>query len=251
MKNNYLHINELQTKFKDENNISFKELIQFYKISNADIKNSTIKTRINRLIKQGIISRIGRGKYTLGQEKKFSPKIDGKLKRIKNKIQSEYPDLKFCLWHTSWFSQFMIHQPATYYTIIETESDNEQRTLYSESIFRYLQNYYKHVFHKPNNETIQNYVSEHRDSIIVLPLVSEAPVQQCDKISTVTIEKILVDIFCDENLFTAQQGNEKSRIFHNAFTKYTINTSKLLRYAARRTRRYELENYLKSLNINY
>lgn len=251
MKNNDLHINELQSKFKNKNNISFEELIQFYQNIKKEIKHSAIKTRINRLIKYGIINRIGRGKYTLGQERIFSPQLDRDLKKIAVKIKTEYSELKFCLWHTSWISQFMIHQPATYYTIIEPESDSDKRTMYSETIFRYLQNHYKHVFHKPNNDTIQNYVSEYKDSIIVVPLVSEAPTQQIEKITTVTIEKILVDIFCDENIFAAQQGNEKSTIFREIFTQYTINISKLLRYATRRTRRNELENYLKSLNINF
>ncbi len=107
----------------------------------------------------------------------------------------------------------MLHQPAIHYTIIEPKSDFEQRTLYSETIFRYLQTNYKNVFHKPNKETMQNYVSVHNDSIIVLPLVSEAPIQNVRNIKTVTLEKIIVDIFCDENIFVAQQGNEKSIIF--------------------------------------
>ena len=250
MQNNDLHIIEIKSDFKDKNNISFQELLMFYQKTIPNITQSAIKVRINRLIKQGIISRIGRGKYMFGKEKRYIPLIDKELKTIEQKIRTEYSDLKFCLWNTSWLSQFMVHQPSTHYTLIEVESDYDQRTLYSETVFRYLQNYYKHVFHKPNNETIQNYISEYNDSIIVLPLVSEAPVQQCDKITTITIEKMLVDIFCDVNLFAAQQGNEKFTIFSEAFFKYTINVSKLLRYAARRTKRNELESYLKSININ-
>lgn len=250
MENNELNISKLQETFKSKNEITFDELKLFYQIQNPEIKHSAIKTRINRLIKQGIISRIGRGKYILGQEKIFRPEFDNKLKTIAQKIKKEYPDLQFCIWHTSWISQFMVHQPTIHYTVIEPESDSDQRTLYSETIFRYLQNNYKNVFHKPDKETIQNYVSENNDSIIVLPLVSEAPTQAVNSITTTTIEKILVDIFCDVNIFAAQQGNEKATIFTEAFNKYTINKSKLLRYAARRTRRQELEDYLIKLKTN-
>ncbi|MBN2892731.1 MAG: hypothetical protein JXL97_12760 [Bacteroidales bacterium] len=250
MDNNNLNINQINNKFKGKSEITFDELKLFFQNSNPEIKQSAIKTRISRLINKGTISRIGRGKYILGREKMFTPQIDNKIKTIANKIKKEYPDLQFCIWHTSWISQFMVHQPTIHYTIIEPESDFDQRTLYSETIFRYLQTNYKNVFHKPDRETIQNYVSEHNDSIIVLPLVSEAPTQNITNITTVTIEKMIVDIFCDENIFAAQQGNEKATIFIEAFNKYTVNTSKLLRYAARRTKRKELENYLKSLQIN-
>jgi hypothetical protein len=251
LKNSNLHIPELQLKFKGDNIISFEEIKQFYQNIGPDIKDTTLKTRINRLIKQGIVSRVGRGRYILGQEKKFIPYIDETIKNIAKKIDAEFPELKFCIGHTSWLSSFMIHQPARHYIIIEPESDSDQRTLYSETIFRFLQNNYKHVFHKPDSKTVQNYVSEYNDSIIVLPLVSEAPVQKHDNIIIPTIEKILVDIFCDENIFAAQQGNEKAVIFNEVFKQYTINTSKLLRYAARRTKRAEMENYLKLLNISF
>jgi predicted transcriptional regulator len=250
LNNNELNIKNIYNEFKSRTEITFDELKLFFQNDNSEIKQSAIKTRISRLIKQGTISRIGRGKYILGQEKKYKPQIDIKIKRISKKIKSEYPDLQFCIWHTSWISQFMVHQPTIQYTIIETESDSDQRTLYSETIFRYLQANYKNVFHKPDKETMQNYVSEHNDSLIVLPLVSEAPIQNITNITTITLEKMMVDIFCDEKIFVAQQGNEMAAIFTEAFNKYTINKSKLLRYAARRTKRKELENYLESLQIN-
>ena len=250
LKDNNLNIKQINEAFKNKNEITFDELKKFFQNNKPDIKQSAIKTRISRLIEQGTISRIGRGKYILGQEKKYTPQIDNKIKTISKKIKKEYPDLQLCIWHTSWISQFMVHQPAIQYTIVEVESDSTQRTLYSETVFHYLQENYKNVFHKPDKETIQNYVSEHKDSLIVLPLVSEAPTQNVANIKTITLEKMIVDIFCDKKIFIAQQGNEKAKIFSEAFNKYTVNKSKLLRYAARRNKKKELENYLKSLQIN-
>lgn len=59
------------------------------------------------------------------------------------------------------------------------------------------------------------------------------------------LEKILVDILIDENLFSAQQG-ELDYIFEVAYQKFTINESKMKRYASRRNRDKELE---KRMNI--
>jgi len=61
-----------------------------------------------------------------------------------------------------------------------------------------------------------------KDIYIVKTLVSEAPTQKIGNICTVSIEKMLVDIFCDEMLFAAQQGAEMRTIFNEALSKYTI-----------------------------
>ena len=52
---------------------------------------------------------------------------------------------------------------------------------------------------------------------------------------------MLVDLYCDVELFQFYQGKEKNTIFKEAFSKYTINKSKLLRYASRRGKKEEIE----------
>ena len=61
---------------------------------------------------------------------------------------------------------------------------------------------------------------------------------------TTTIEKLLVDVFCDDEIFAAQQGTEMETIFREAFEKYTINENKMLRYADRRRKKEAFSNYL-------
>ncbi|MBX2965948.1 MAG: hypothetical protein KF845_07365 [Cyclobacteriaceae bacterium] len=65
---------------------------------------------------------------------------------------------------------------------------------------------------------------------------------------TATIEKMLVDIFCDDVIFSAQQGAEMRTIFKNAFDKYTINQSKMLRYADRRRKKEQLSQFVKTIS---
>jgi hypothetical protein len=76
-----------------------------------------------------------------------------------------------------------------------------------------------------------------------LPLITEAPIQYIDKIKTITVEKLLVDIFSDE-IWESLKGYEMVRIFENAFGKYSINYSKLLRYAFRKGKKEEIMNFL-------
>ena len=66
---------------------------------------------------------------------------------------------------------------------------------------------------------------------------------------TATLEKILVDIFSDEE-FQYLQSNELVVIFKSAFERYTINESKLIRYADRKRKKKQLLAFLRSNNIN-
>ncbi len=89
---------------------------------------------------------------------------------------------------------------------------------------------------------------DEKEPWIVKSLITEAPVQKVDNIPTITIEKLLVDIFCDPVIFNAQQGSEMNQIYKEAFEKYTISESKMLRYANRRRKRKELDNYLNEVS---
>jgi len=72
--------------------------------------------------------------------------------------------------------------------------------------------------------------------------------QKANGVQTITIEKLLVDIFCDEIVFVAQQGGEMQIIFRNAFEKYSINENKMLRYADRRSKKEAFNIYLNKIS---
>ncbi len=89
---------------------------------------------------------------------------------------------------------------------------------------------------------------EDKEPIIVKTLVSEAPVRNIDGVCTVSIEKMLVDIYCDSILFPAQQGSELIYIFKEALEKYTVNENRMLRYASRRGKKEKFDNFLNSFS---
>src|SRR5690606_34057999 len=95
---------------------------------------------------------------------------------------------------------------------------------------------------------LEKYIVNEKETFIIKPLISEAPIQNINGVETLTIEKMLVDIFCDDGIFVAQQGVEMRTIFKNAFEKYTINQSKMLRYADRRRKKEELSQFVKTIS---
>jgi len=197
------------------------------------------------LVELGIIQRIGRGVFTLGKTLKYKPELSSDLIKEYNKIKSNFPFIELCIWNTSTINEFSQHQSNRDFIIIETEKDT------NESVFYFLKEHYENVFLDPNRLILEQYVFDIPNAIIIKPLLSESPLQEVKKVNTITIEKMLVDIYCDPDLFIAFQGNEKKIIYSKAFKKYTINNNKLLRYASRRGRKDEIEKFtLQSIGNN-
>lgn len=83
--------------------------------------------------------------------------------------------------------------------------------------------------------------------VIVRNLVSESPLNVINEIPTVTIEKLLVDVFCDPE-FDFIKGSELTEVYVDAFYKYTVNMNRLLRYAARKGKKQEISNFINKIN---
>ena len=126
--------------------------------------------------------------------------------------------------------------------MIETDKET------TNSVFYFLREIRKSVFVEPTSDILEKYIVNEKDICIVKPLISEAPTKNINGVETATIEKMLVDIFCDDVIFSAQQGAEMRTIFKEAFTKYTINQSKMHRYADRRRKKEELTKFARTIS---
>lgn len=194
------------------------------------------------MVQLGILSRIGRGKFSLGAEKHFIPTVTAGSKSLYNKIHQHLPFLPVCIWNTSILNEFMRHQLARFFTIVEVEKEA------MESIFHFLKENNLNTFLNPDSDMINNYAVGEKNPIIIKPLVSEAPTQTVQGITTVTMEKLLVDIFSDEVTFEAEQGSELETIFREALDKYTVNESRMLRYAGRKRKKESFSVYLNKVS---
>jgi hypothetical protein len=241
---NKLNIDDFIFHFKDKDVFEMNDIVDFYRFADGQIISNTMNWRVYSLTQKGIMQRVGRGKFRLGNSKTFIPEISPKLKSLYNKIHKEFPFTTVCVWHTAVFNEFMQHQMGKFYYMIEVEKES------AEAIFYTLKEQNLAVFLNPNQEILDKYLPENKDIYIVKSLVSEAPVQKVKGVCTLSIEKMLVDIFCDETLFAAQQGAEMRIVFNEALSRYTVNQSKMLRYANRRKKKASFENYLKTIT-NY
>lgn len=172
---------------------------------------------------------------------KYTPLISSKMKSIYNKIKKEYPYVNLCIWNTSFLNEFMVHQPGRLFLILEGEKEVLQ------SLFYYIKEMNQPVFIEPTNDILDKYVPADKQAIIIKRLVSEAPVLKINGFNTISLEKMLVDVYCNDVPFSAHQGAEMRTIFSEVFTKYVVNNKQMLRYAKRRGKKKSMEMYLTSI----
>lgn len=226
--------------FKRSEKLPKKELVGSIKKDFPKWSDNTINMYLSKLKKEGVINSPSRGIYELDSLTPFQPNISITLKRIFNKIKREFPYINFCIWDTAWLNDFMRHQPFKHYVVIEVEKDA------SESVFTFLTEINKNVFFNPDDEIFDRYIHNQDEVLIVKNMVSESPLIEKEKIVIPALEKLLVDMLIDTELFSAQQ-NEKEFIMRSVMQKYTLNELKMRRYAVRRNREREIN---KLININ-
>ncbi len=238
-----LHIAELKKHFETEKSFKTNDIVSFYKRNDPKTPQSTINWRIHYFVQKGILERLGRGIFRLGKNRVFIPDITSQQKTIYNKVSSLFPFSNFCIWNTSIINEFSLHQSNINLTLIEVETESLQ------SVFLKLKEIKKNIFIEPTIDIIDNYVFNTKKPTIVKNLITEAPLQEVEDITTITIEKLLVDLFCDKELFFAYQGKELRIIMEESFSKYSVNQSKMIRYANRRGKKEVFIDYLKQIQI--
>lgn len=227
-----LQITDFKKHFLDVNLFGVKDIYAFYLKYDKEVKQTTINWRIYKLIDLGILKRVGRGKYSLGEQKIFTPEITSDIESIYSMVGKQFPYLEKSIWTTKWLNQWMLHIPNTHLIILEVEKEAE------ENVFYHLKESRKNVFLYTEEGIINKYADDDTDIVIIKNLITDSPLQNIKTVEVPTIEKIVVDLIVDTELYSAYQGRDLDSIIENAVEYYTINNDKLLRYANRRRKRY-------------
>ena len=233
-------LEQLIAKFKEEKIFNRKSLFAFYRQFDPDLKESTFRWRIHQLKAKKIITPITKDFFTLNSKPGYRPVIGEFERKVSNLIEKQFPGLKYCIWSSKSVNEFMLHLPGTFITILQVEKDA------LEPVYEFLKSQHKGtVYFQPDEKEINRYIFEAELPIILQSLISKTPTQKVGKIATITIEKMIVDLFCEKYLFVAYQGSELVHIINNAYERYAVNFTTLLHYARRRGKEVDLKHFLK------
>ena len=241
--------NDKRTKFVNAfsafESFTTADIAAFFRKEEPEIKQMTINWRVYKMIQDSVIVRTSRGHFRIGNKKSFTPVLDKNLSTVAKQISKQFPFVCFSVWDSAVLNSLAQHLSNKCFYIIEAEKDAV------ETIFHFLQAKKRAVYLNPTESIVDNYVqSERSKPFIIKNLITEAPTVSVKDIVTSSIEKILVDVYCDTNIFQAYQGNELFLIYTNAFSQYSINQGKLLRYASRRGKTEEIQNIILQINGN-
>jgi hypothetical protein len=245
-----LNIPEFIDKFSGQKIVSKADLRQYYHLLNPDLSDQAFRRILYGLEKHNYIASSGSGIYILQdpfssqkpRKNKFVPAVTSIIKKINDEIMEAFPYLDYLLWETKILQEFMGQQPGQNLIILETEKGTE------ESVFNHISAIYPgQTYLDPDRITIERYVFQQPEPILVSRLVTQTPKgKRVNGVPYAKIEKILVDILVDEKKYFLFQGQELVSIFENAFDRYVIDEKSLLRYAGRRNAISKLEQFIRN-----
>jgi c-di-AMP phosphodiesterase-like protein len=237
--NNKLKVDEIKTIFGNKP-FSSDDLYNFYLKHEHDLKKTTFRWRVRILKDNKVISTLKRGVYVTKNKKDFEPLVGNRLSNLFLKTKKQFPYSAMCIWETAWLNNFMVHQAFSNNIILEVDKDA------TPAVFAFLQESHRDVYLNPGKHEVETYIIANQNNIIVKNLTLTSPLKQRETITIPTIEKIIVDLFTDNQLFATYQGAELQNIFQELFRTFNINQSILRQYANKRHVRDKLISFLKT-----
>lgn len=239
--------NEIVARFGGNRYVTKADLYRFYAEKEPDLKDTTLRWRIYRLKESKLLRPVSRGVYSVNtatEKLKFDPPATRRMDDLYGIYFTNFKMEPCALWSTEWIAQFLQHQPNHHFTVFEIEKE------LTHAMFFYTKMEGKEVFLNPDPEVVKNYVLSKKNPVVIKPLLSRAPLQKTrNGLPIASLEKILVDLFCDKDLFISYQGTELKNIFRNAWMNYELNLSTLMNYARRRRRGKQLLDFIKTSSI--
>jgi hypothetical protein len=237
-------VEQLYREFQGKMLFSRIELFDFFRRTNPDWKDTTFRWKIHDLKRRQIIRPVSREFFTLLCKPEFIPNISEQERKIFSKVKKQFPTLKSCIWSTQIVNEFMLHVPARFIILLQIEKEA------LEPVYDFLKEQkYKHLFVQPEEKEIERYVYENDSTIVLQSLITKSPVIKTDTLTTVMLEKLLVDLLSDKKLFASFQGNELIHIVNTAYNRYSMDFTRLFHYAGRRKKEIELIELLKKTDV--
>jgi len=239
---------ELRTTFSSLQSVRKSDMRNYYQQHSPVATEQSFRRFLYGLEKLQIITPIGSGVYVFldptlpptAKKNRFSPSWAQELGKLNDVFRQAFPYAQYLIWETRVLHEFMRLQPGQNFFILETEK------AVCESAFNLLgQEYPGRTFLDPTRVTMERYALPQPDSILIFRLVTESPKKTIRGIPFPKLEKILADIFAEEDIFYFFQGEELAHIFENAFSTYWINEKTLFRYARRRKVSTKLHQFIR------
>lgn len=207
----------------------------------SDFQESSFSTILSRLVREQRIRKTDGLLYPADVFKPiFRTNPDDTTRELFNGLKKTLPFTEISIWNTEAILSLMHDIPNFSLTIVGAER------LSADSVTDALENLTDRLILRDAEKDILSRLAPGRSLVVVTPQVSQAPFEMENGVTCPTLEKILVDILCD-NALHALTGSEAYEIYATALDRYAVNRKTLLRYAGRRNRTDEVKTILKEI----
>lgn len=237
-------LQQLTTHFADRQSVQRDEVVDFLHEVAPELTDKTISWRIHQLKEKELITYVSRGVYSFVMKEVWTPELTRWSTRLRNLVREASPEAGLCIWHSGFLNEWASCPDSHQYTFIEVERSA------MESAFDALTALSKKVFLNPDSAFVERYILPLEESIVVRPLVSEAPLLELKGVTTSSLEKVMVDLMVDELFFRPVFSEEKTTlVLKQAVSRFQVSQSRMLRYAGRRNQRAKVYNRLQELEL--
>ncbi|MDE6442952.1 MAG: hypothetical protein K2K64_00820 [Muribaculaceae bacterium] len=219
----------------------FTYLNNLFKISKV-----TLSWYLRDLVNNNFLFKIGRGIYTTQKSltTEYKPRLSNRALKVGKSLAKTFPFIRISILDACVISDFQHHLSTNNLHYIEVDRDA------MESVFHFLKHKDYITYLNPDKNFTYNNIDITKEAFVVKPLITESPLAEIQGVKTPKLEKILVDILCDDDM-DYLHGNEWNRIFENAHQMYSINRSAMLRYASRRNAKALIKKAIENLGTDY
>jgi len=184
-------------------------------------KPDTVKSYLSHRKKEGKIFDAGRGWYSSIAE---PYQLDtAPVEKLVGELKAAFPLLDFVCWSTAQLNEMLRHQLAKHVQFSYVERDA------IDSVADWLRSNGYHTYANPGKQEIQRSFSIEANTVVILPLTSEAPHQN----GFATIEKIMVDVLADALDFSIINIPELIEGAKSLTTEFRVDIAVLKRYGDR------------------
>lgn len=232
----------IMTYAENRESFRFADLLSYLN-SIINISKVTLSWYLREMVKDNNLVKLGRGIYTSRRQqvKCYTPRLRDKAIKIGKLIAGVFPFIKISVFDGQVLADFQHHISTNNLIYIEVEREA------MESVFHWLKGEGYTAYLNPSKDFVYENIDLSKDALIVKPLISESPLTETHDILTPRIEKILVDILCNDDM-DYLHGSEWYYIFEHVINTYSVNRSTLLRYASRRNAKVKIGKALENLD---
>lgn len=160
------------------------------------------------MVNDNIIFKLGRGIYTAHKvhTSEYTPRLRTKAVKVGKIIARQFPFVSVSVLDGQVFADFQHHISSNNVIYLEVDRDA------MESVFHTLKQEGYTAYLNPSKDFVYDNIDLSKEAVIVKPLISESPLVDFKGIKTPRLEKILVAVYCDDDL-DYLHGSEWSRMF--------------------------------------